>query len=164
MSNLHELTTQFRTLAEELERATDDEASAIMLAQLESIGSEIQYKGEDYALIADEFERRAEMKSDIAKRYHESARIEANRAELIRTRLRDAMLALGLKQIKGDRVSLTIVHGPPRVELAKDFAPELEFVRVKEEIDKSAIRDALKAGRDIPGASLVQEPYLKVSL
>ena len=164
MSNLHELTVQFRTLADELERATDDEASAIMLAQIESLGAEIQYKGEDYALIADEFDRRAEVKSEIAKRYHESARVEANRAELIRTRMRDAMLALGLKQIKGDRATLTVVFGPHRVELAKDFAPELEFVRVKEEIDKSAIRDALKAGRDIPGASLVQEPYLKVSL
>ena len=78
--------------------------------------------------------------------------------------LRDAMLALGLKQIKGDRATMTVVFGPHRVELAKDFTPELEFVRVKEEIDKSAIRDALKAGREIPGASLVQEPYLKVSL
>ena len=82
MSNLHELTVQFRTLADELERATDDEASAIMQAQIESLGAEIQYKGEDYALIADEFDRRAEVKSDIAKRYHESARIEANRGVL----------------------------------------------------------------------------------
>lgn len=162
--NLHELTTQFRTLADELERATDDEASAIMLAQLESIGSEIQYKGEDYALIADEFERRAAVKTEIAAKYRESALIEQRKAEMIQTRLRDAMLALGLKQIKTDRVNLTIVHGPPRVELEKDFEPGFEFSRIKEEIDKTKLRDALKSGREIPGARLVQEPYLKVSL
>lgn len=164
MSNLHELTTQFRTLADELERATDEEASAIMLAQLESLGSEIQYKGEDYALIADEFSRRAAAKAEIAERYRQSALVEERRAELIQTRLRDAMLSLGLKQIKTDRVRMTIVHGPPRVELEKDFDPGYEFTRVKEEIDKTKLRDALKAGREIPGARLVQEPYLKVSL
>ena len=162
--NLHELTTQFRTLADELERATDDEASAIMLAQLEAMGSEIQYKGEDYALIADEFERRAQVKADIALNYRASALVEQRKAEMIRTRLRDAMLSLGLKQIKTDRVSLTIIHGPPRVELEKDFDPGFEFTRVKEEIDKTKLRDALKAGREIPGARLVHEPYLKVSL
>lgn len=164
MSNLHELTTQFRTLADELERATDEEASAIMLAQLEALGSEIQYKGEDYALIADEFERQAEAIDAIAKQYRDRALVRKNRAELIRTRLRDAMLSLGLKQLKSDRVSLTIVHGPPRVELEKDFDPGYEFTRVKEEIDKTKLRDALKAGREIPGARLVREPYLKVSL
>lgn len=162
--NLHELTTQFRTLADELERATDDEASAIMLAQLEAMGSEIQYKGEDYALIADEFERQAEMIDEIAKQYRDRALVRKNRAEMIQTRLRDAMLALGLKQIKTDRVNLTIIHGPPRVELEKDFEPGFEFTRIKEEIDKTKLRDALKAGREIPGARLVQEPYLKVSL
>lgn len=162
--NLHELTTQFRTLADELERASDDEASAIMLAQLEAVGSEIQYKGEDYALIADEFERQAEMIDEIAKQYRDRALVRKNRAEMIRTRLRDAMLALGLKQIKTDRVNLTIIHGPPRVELEKDFEPGFEFSRIKEEIDKTKLRDALKAGREIPGARLVQEPYLKVSL
>ena len=162
--NLHELTTQFRTLADELERATDDEASAIMIAQLEAMGSEIQYKGEDYALIADEFERRAQVKADIALNYRASALVEQRKAEMIRTRLRDAMLSLGLKQIKTDRVNLTIIHGPPSVELEKDFEPGFEFTRVKEEIDKTKLRDALKAGREIPGARLVQEPYLKVSL
>lgn len=162
--NLHELTTQFRTLADELERATDDEASAIMIAQLEAMGSEIQYKGEDYALIADEFERRAAVKTEIAAKYRESALIEQRKAEMIQTRLRDAMLSLGLKQIKTDRVSMTIIHGPPRVELEKDFEPGFEFTRVKEEIDKTKLRDALKAGREIPKARLVQEPYLKVSL
>lgn len=162
--NLHELTTQFRTLADELERASDDEASAIMLAQLEAVGSEIQYKGEDYALIADEFERRAAVKTEIAAKYRESALIEQRKAEMIQTRLRDAMLALGLKQIKTDRVKLTIIHGPLCVELEKDFEPGFEFSKVEEDVDKIKLRDALKAGREIPGARLVQKPYLKVSL
>ena len=143
MSSLHALTTQYREIADQIASASEDEASVIMLAQLESLGSEIQYKGEDYALIADEFERRSEAIAAIATQYRERAVIERNRAEMIRTRLRDAMLALGLKQIKGDRVTMTVQFGPPRVELEKDIEPGFEFTRVKEEIDKSSIRDAL---------------------
>jgi len=64
------------------------------------------------------------------------------------------MADLGLKKISAPDLTATRKCTPAGVSLYDEKKLPDEFVRVKREPDKKAIRAALKAGVDIPGARL----------
>ena len=73
------------------------------------------------------------------------------------------MQASGEKKINGKAYSLSVLHTPV-VRIDNESAIPAEFWREKVErsVDKIAIRDAIKAGRDVAGASMGESISLQV--
>lgn len=61
---------------------------------------------------------------------------------------------VGLKKLEAPDMTATRKVVPPSVTVFDENQLPKEFVRVKSEPDKSAIKAALKEGQDVPGAQL----------
>jgi hypothetical protein len=69
----------------------------------------------------------------------------------------------GLKKLERPRGTVSIVPGRPKVVVTDEDALPETFVRVKREPDKRRIETYLKAGENVPGATLSNaEPYLRI--
>lgn len=102
-------------------------------------------------------EAMADTRKAHAKAVSELARANTSAAKRLRDRLRDALEAAGHTRVDGEwgRVTLRKAGGIPPLRVDEGAIPERFFrERVVVEVDKDAIRAALAAGEDVPGAAL----------
>ena len=85
-------------------------------------------------------------------------------AKRLREYLLMHMQSLDLKEIKTPEFLIRIRKNPHRVGIATESLIPSEFKAeiITTKIDKTAIREALKAGKPVPGASLEQTQRLEV--
>ena len=89
-------------------------------------------------------------------------------AQALRDYLHDQMVRAGITKIEAipgaPPFRLSIRKNPPRVVVDDEAAIPWELKRdvVKVEIDKTAIRDALKAGDAVPGAHIEQSERVEI--
>ena len=78
----------------------------------------------------------------------------------------DNMKAAGIHSIQADNGSFSakLVKNPPRVDIWDEAQIPADFMRTKTttEPDKTAIKAAIQAGQDIPGAKLEQGETLRL--
>ena len=100
----------------------------------------------------------------------EIARLQAREAKLrkdaewLRTYVEGQMLAANMTEVKSALFKIKLAVNPPKVEvLNASLLPE-RYVRrtLTTAPDKTAIKEALKAGENVPGAKLVQDMKLRV--
>jgi len=77
--------------------------------------------------------------------------------------LTDALRALGREEMQTPLNKLKIVKNPPAVSVIDESKIPDKFNKIKYELDKTAIKDALKNGESVPGAELTQAERLKIS-
>ena len=74
------------------------------------------------------------------------------------SKISEIMLGLmqesGLKKLELPEATISVRDGVPSVVITDETALPDSFIRTKTEPDKAAIKDALKAGQDVPGATL----------
>lgn len=89
-----------------------------------------------------------------------------NRALHIKTYLQACMEVAGVSKIECPHFQLSIKNNPPSVEIYEDKLIPAEFMKQPEpppaQPDKTAIKEAIKAGRDVPGAQLVAAKRLEI--
>lgn len=77
------------------------------------------------------------------------------KAEGIRAAIYSAMEIAELTSLKTPAATLSVRPAPPKVEVIEQtLIPALYWTRPDPVLDKKALRDALKAGEQIPGAML----------
>ena len=74
------------------------------------------------------------------------------------------MKRCGFDKVHSPHFDISIEKNPPHVEVMndQDIPPEFKTVEIVTKIDKIAIRNAIKEGREVPGARMVQDEKLKV--
>lgn len=113
-------------------------------------------KLENIALLIEEIDAGAEILSERAK-------AEKARAERLRKYIISSMTAFVDKRIDGELCRMTI-GSSKSVKTDNDVLPE-EYWRTKpivKEVDKVKITEALKAGKEVPGAWFDEKPYLTI--
>lgn len=99
-------------------------------------------------------EKQADALGEIIKDGRErKSRLEA-KAEQIRSVVQWALGEIGLDKLEAPDFTASLRAGPPSVVITDELALPDEYVRVKREPDKTALKAALKEGAAIPGASL----------
>ena len=89
-------------------------------------------------------------------------------ADALRDYLHDQMVKAGITKIEAvdgaPPFRLSIRKNPPRVVIDNEGAIEWEYKRAvtKVEIDRQMIKDALKAGRSVPGAHMEQSERVEI--
>lgn len=158
--NLYQLTQEYLSLQSLLEDPDMDPQA--VEDTLEGLGGELEEKADSLACVIKDLEADALAMKKEADALAQRAKSRTARAERLREYLFQQMRLVGLRKIETSRNRISIRKTPPSLRL-EDAPRFLEWARENRpdllrekppELDKSAVRDALKAGDPLPGAKL----------
>lgn len=161
---LYQLATEHAALAE---RLTDLELDADTIRDtLEAESMALEVKATNVALIARNLEALAAQIKDAEQQMAARRKSYEARAEWLRGYLLAAMQTANLPAIVGPTLDIKRAKLPGRVIVDDPLVVPQEFYRQPPppppEIDKAAIRNALKAGQQVPGAYLEQGETVRI--
>lgn len=163
---LYDIASEYRSL---LEIATDPESDDLDMESFEAAIAALEVdfsaKAVNIACLIREWE--AESLAIHAVMADQQRRIKTldNRAKRLRDYLLTQMEVSSLPAISDARVSVKLRKNPPSVQIETPESIPALYCRVipaKTEPDKTAIKEAIKAGETVPGASLIQTTRLEI--
>lgn len=157
---LYELTQNYMNLQELLE---DPEIPQEMIvAALNEVTEEIEEKAENIAKLI------KSMELDAAAIKEEEARLASKRKSLegrvknLKEYLEGTMRAVDKKKIKGKLFSFNIQKNPASLDIYDTTMIPKDYIKVVETFDNAEIKKALKEGKEVPGAILMQSESLRI--
>jgi hypothetical protein len=164
MSNLYEIAVAFRADADKLADLDLDDQT--LQDTLEAMSGELEVKCQQTAFVVRNLEATAAaIKEAEAKMCERRKALEA-RAARVKDWLLSNMVVAGVRTIDCPHFRLAVRENPPAVEVYEPGLIPQEFFRQPEPpppaIDKTAIKEALKAGQDVPGCRLTRGQRLEV--
>ena len=163
MTALYMLASEYRAAAQTL--ANLDLDAQTVADTLESLSGELETKAQSVAHMVRSIEADAAAMKDWARAANERAASALARAESLREYIARCMLATGLTKIEGPGVKLSFRKSAAVVIDGADLIPS-EYMRQAEAPppapDKAAIKAALGAGLDVPGAHIESRQTLQI--
>jgi hypothetical protein len=161
---LYQIAAQHRGL-QRLAEEGDVDGTAIA-DTLEGLVGDFEERANAVAMVIGNLEASADAIAEAAKAMQARAKRLNERAAGIKTYLKIHMLACQITRIECEYFVIRLVKNPPRVDIADEAAIPDEF-RVWPEpppptIDRKALLDALKKGREIPGAQIAQDERIEI--
>ena len=150
--NLYEIASQYRAVLE-MEPENDDELAAQMNA-LDELEGELTVKAENIVRYMRNLSAEADaLKAEEAALYKKRKAAE-NKAERLKAYLAAQMTLCGLKELKAGLFKLRFQPTTPAISIIDEGAIPEKFWIVKREVSKSSIKDAIKAGEEVPGIEI----------
>lgn len=162
--SLYNVAAEYRQMVERLMDTQDD--SQAIADTIEAEGYPLTVKAQNVAYAIKNLDALAvSIKAAEADMAVRRKAIE-KRAEHLREYTKTCMEIAGVTKIDCPHFALSIKKNPGSVEIFEPALIPAEFMRTPEPPppapDKTAIKDALKAGRDVPGALLAQGVRLEI--
>jgi phage host-nuclease inhibitor protein Gam len=162
MTALYDLAGQYRQLAERLANLDLDAETVADTIEASGLTDEINAKAQGVLLVAKQAEQYLpHIDAEIARLRALKARHERV-AQGLRDYLKRNMEAAGIERIECPLFQISIRTNPAAVEVFDEAQVPKELLRVKYEVDKTAIKAELKAGREVAGCRLVNGTRLEV--
>jgi hypothetical protein len=162
--SLYVIAAEHRQMVERL-MDTQDDAQAIA-DTIEAESYPLEVKAQNVAYAVRNLEAAATAIKDAEKQMADRRKSIENRAMHVKEYLKTCMEVAGVKKIDCPHFALTIKSNPPSVDVFEPALVPAEFMRQPEPpppaIDKKAIAEAIKAGREVPGAMLAQGTRLEI--
>jgi hypothetical protein len=153
---LYQIAHDYRHMVEALTNTQDDARTIADTIEAESWPLEV--KAQSVAYAPKILEAEADAIEAAAKEMMQRAKAKRNRADNIREYLKTCMEVAGVTKIDCPHFAITIKRNPPAVDIFEPSLIPAEFLRQPPppppSIDKAAIKEAIKAGREVPGALL----------
>lgn len=164
MTQLYILAQEYRASADRLADLDLDERT--VLDTLDGMSGELEAKATNVAMFIRNLEASAvairEAEGQMAARRKS---IEA-RAKRMNEYLLHNMQFAGVLKIESPHFALVVRNNPPAVVIDDSWQIPAEFMKQPEPPppapDKTAIKEAIKAGREVPGARLTQGVRLEI--
>lgn len=165
MSTLFELATEYRQdVAKLADLDIDDQTLA---DSLEAVEWPLAVKARNIGALITDLESQADAVLQVEARIVARRKALQARSARLRDYLLAGMQAAGVSKIDHPEASISIRANPPAVDVFDEAQIPVEFMRVPPQPapqpDKAAIKNAIKAGQEVPGARLVQGVSLKVA-
>jgi len=155
MSTMYKLTTEFQALLM-LGDSDDPEEQKAFMDTLEGLVGEIEIKADSYAVVIAELKAQQDKISTEIKRLSGIEKAISDNIDRMKERIKDAMIAMDKTEIKTDLHTFKIQNnGGVQPMVITGDVPD-NFKKVVLENDNDKIRDALKAGENLPFAHLVE--------
>lgn len=155
-ADMREIDTLLATLEGDISDPAVEEAITEWLAEMDS---DLKAKVDGYAAYVTELLALAAARNDEAKRLRERAKVNENAAKRLKERLLWALQERGIERLDTLRYTVTVstAGGLQKLDVHVP-AEELDekFQRVAIEADNKAIREAIEAGEDVEGATLIE--------
>jgi len=159
---LYDITESIAALAELIDARPDDHSPEAEDEQHvdalldEFLGKLLPEKVDGYCKMIESIKAAATAKRAEARRLVERARVHENTVSRMVDRLKDGMLAIDRQAIDTDLFRVTVQASPPSVVITDEQAIPAEFVVHTPKVNKSLLKAVLKAGNDVPGATLAE--------
>lgn len=162
--SLYVIAAEHRAMVERL-MDTQDDAQAIA-DTIEAESYPLETKAQNVAYAVKNLEATAEAIKAAEQEMAKRRKAIENRATNIKTYLQTCMEVAGVSKIECPHFALSINNNPPSVDIFEEKLIPAEFMRQPEPPppapDKTAIKEALKSGKDVPGAMLAQGKRLDI--
>ncbi len=154
---LYELTQQQLQLLQMIEDGID------VLDTLEANQEAINDKAEGYAKIIKMVEGHVATHKEEIKRLQGNVQSFENNIKRLKENVFQSMNDLGVKKIDGQLFKFSIQKNPAALEVLDDSViPQGYFIQSAPTLDKTAIKEELKLGHEIPGVQLTQGESLRI--
>jgi len=159
---LYELASQYQELIPLAENADDEADLQAFYDTLDGLQGEIGEKLENCAAVVKTIDAEAEAIAAEEKRLATRRRALQNSADRLKAYMRDGMDAAQMVKHKGKLFTISLQDNPPAVVVDDEASLPRDYCRVKVEPDKTAIKDALKNGVEVPGVHLEHTKSLRI--
>lgn len=131
---------------------------------LEAITGEFEQKAVAVAAFARQMEAEAEAIKQAEEKMAKRRKALEGRARWLKDYVKVGMEVIGTKKVSSPWFVLSIQKNPPAVDVFDPAAIPAEFQEVITEIkiNRTAIKDAIGAGREIPGARITNGTRLSI--
>ena len=164
MASLFDIQERYSEVLSIIELHINDYSEQAIHDTLDALGFEFEEKADAYArAIAAKKSANEALKKEIGRL---TGRIEANtkQSALLAENLKNAMEATGRRKFKTALHDFGIRKNPPGVVIDEQEKIPACYMRAADPVpDRAAIREAIKAGREVPGARLEQSESLRIS-
>lgn len=141
------------------DEVTDEE----MLAALAEVDESFRTKVENCAKLLSQLEASAESCGREMDRLAKRKKSCENRARWMKDYVHQCMQDMGMREVDGDIFRVVIHKNPPSVFIADEsVVPEEYYVTPPSKVSKSAIKEAIDGGAEVPGCSLQRTESLRV--
>ena len=164
MTALYEIAAEYRDAATKL--AELDLDAQTIADTLEGLSGDLETKAQNVAFFVRNLEATAaaikQAEADMSAR----RKAMENRADSLRRYIFESMTVAGIEKIECPHFRLAIKNNPAAVDVFEPGLVPASFMRTPEPTppapDKTAIKEALKAGQDVPGARLTSGQRLEI--
>lgn len=165
MTALYEIAAAYRADAERLAELDLDPQT--LADTLESMSGELEVKAQNVAFVARNIEALAASIKEAENAMATRRKAMESRAASLRSYLLRNMQLAGVQKIEGPYLRMSIKNNPAAVDVFDAAQIPSDYMRQPEPPppapDKTAIKEALKAGVDVPGARLTQSQRLDIA-
>lgn len=156
MATLYELNQKFN----EFEFEIDEETGEILNAEeLDEIELERNEKLENIGLWIKNLESDAEAYKREKDSFAEKERLAKNKVESLKKYLN---FVLNGDTFKSDRVNITYRKSTALNVIDEYLIPKKYFVKQAPKLDKKAVKDAIKSGKKVKGAEIVEKENIQI--
>lgn len=161
----YELPDLFRAT---MDRAVDPDTGEITgagMAEIRALTAAANHSTADLACYIRELDMEADAIKEAMSKMAERAQRLTMTAAKWRGYLLETMDCIGSTSVKDARITVAVRTNPPSVQVDDDAAIPPGYTRIipeRTEVDKTAIKAAIKSGESIPGVSLVSTRRLVI--
>jgi hypothetical protein len=164
MTALYLIAQDYRATADKLADMDLDEQT--IADTLESMSGDLEVKATNTAFFVRNLEASAAAIKEAEAQMTARRKAIENRAGRIKDYLLASMMVAGVQKIECPHFKLAVRENPPAVEVYEPGLIPAEFMRQPEPpppaIDKAAIKEAIKAGQEVPGCKLSRGMRLEI--
>ena len=159
-STLYELTEEFLNL---LSMAEDPDVDPQAFKDtLEGLEYEVELKADGYAKIIRQVEGNIATVDAEIKRLQGFKKLLEGNVDTMKGNLENTMKVTGKTKFKTDLFSFRIQKNPVSVKIDNEDDVPPEYLKITTSVNKTAIKEAIESGEDIPYAHLEQSESLRI--
>jgi Siphovirus Gp157. len=160
---LYQLTDDWLKLYELMSEPADEDTEDVILDTIEGIDGAIEDKADGYAKIPTQLAGDSELLKEQIDRLTARKKAIDNNAKKLKENLQKTMELTGKTKFKTNLFSFGIQNNPAAVAIDDESeVPDEYLIPQPSKIDKTAIKDALKAGEILSFAHLEQTQSLRI--
>ena len=164
MSNLYELSYDYRRTAEFLDQAEDETELKYALDLISELEVALESKVENTAKLIKSFEAEADKFKAEAKRLSDKSTSYANKAKSLKQWIYDSFHQNGIDRIKGDLFTVALQNNPVSLDIqSEDKIPKEYLIEQQPKIDRRALlKDMKEHGVYVEGVNLKQDKHVRI--
>ncbi|QWK86604.1 siphovirus Gp157 family protein (plasmid) [Levilactobacillus brevis] len=159
--NLYELEGNLLHVVE-LANSAKPEDQQLFADTIESLQDSIADKAIGYGKVIKQLVADKKQLAEKISHDQDRKRILSNNISRLKLALQHGMETAGKDKIKDIDLSIWIQNNQPSVAVTNDKLIPDEFTEVEKKLNKTAIKQALNDGEEVPGAKLVQTRSIRI--
>ena len=158
---LYNLTANYQQILDYVDNAEELDES-LLIDTLESIDEAFEDKVISTAYVIKNNDADIETISNEIRRLQKLKQTKSNANDRLKGYIKDNMLQLDKTKIKGDLFNVSVRNNAESVEILNESALPEDAFKVTRTPDKTAIKEALKNGHYVDGATLKRTQSLQI--